>query len=111
VKAVQEQMEAAASPRRHPGYPANDELLLVDIAMHHECADVARAASHYQRLISLAEPRGLRPLVAHGHLGLAVCRQRTDRGLEAKDHLAIASAMYREMGMASALETAEAVRS
>jgi hypothetical protein len=59
-------------------------------------------------LSSLAEPRGMRPLVAHCHLGLGkLCRQTGQRE-QAREHLTNATAMYREMGMTYWLEQAEA---
>ena len=49
--------------------------------------------------VALAEPRGMRPLVAHCHLGLGKLYRRTARREEAPEHLATATTMYREMGM------------
>jgi hypothetical protein len=49
------------------------------------------------------------PLVAHCHLGLGKLYSRTgDRGT-AKEHLATAATMYREMGMTFWLEQAQRV--
>ncbi len=39
------------------------------------------------------------PLVAHGHLGLGLLHSRTDKRQEAREHLTIATTMYREMDM------------
>ena len=41
----------------------------------------------------------MRPLVARGHLGLGRLYRRTVQGDEAQRHLALATAMFREMGM------------
>ena len=50
----------------------------------------------------------MRPLVAHCHLGLGRLYRRTGKRLEAEEHLATATAMYREMDMQFWLEAAEA---
>jgi hypothetical protein len=47
----------------------------------------------------LAEEVGMRPLVAHCHLGLGKLYRRTGDHDQAREHLATATAMYREMGM------------
>jgi hypothetical protein len=46
--------------------------------------------------------------VAHCHLGLANLYRQTGKWPEAQDHLTTAVRMYREMGMSSWLEKAEA---
>jgi hypothetical protein len=56
----------------------------------------------------LAEPRGMRPLVAHCRLGLGKMHHRMGDPGQAKGHFTIATAMYREMGMTYWLEQAEA---
>jgi hypothetical protein len=67
-----------------------------------------KAEGYYCQALAFAEPRGMRPLVAHCHLGLGklFCRSG-DRG-QAQEHLSIAMAMYREMGMTYWLEQVEA---
>jgi hypothetical protein len=50
----------------------------------------------------------VRPLVAHGHLGLSKLYRRTGKREQAQEHLATATTMYREMDMGFWLETAEA---
>ena len=56
----------------------------------------------------LASEIGLRPLVAHCHLGLGKLYRRTGKEQEAQEHLSIATTMYREMDMKYRLEQAEA---
>jgi hypothetical protein len=52
--------------------------------------------------------RGRRTLlVAHCHLGLGKLYHRTDKREQAREHLATATTMYREMGMTYWLEKAE----
>ena len=49
----------------------------------------------------------MRPLVAHCHLGLGKLYRRTGQREQAREHLTIATTMYREMGMTYWLEKAE----
>jgi len=90
--------------------PANEAFalsLLGEIALHRDPADVEAAQRHYREALTLAEPRGMRPLVAHCHLGLAKLYRRTGKRQEAQEHLTTATTMYREMGMTYWLEQAE----
>jgi hypothetical protein len=50
----------------------------------------------------------MRPLVAHCHLGLGKLYRHTGKRQEAHEHLAIGTAMYREMDMRFWLQQAEA---
>jgi class 3 adenylate cyclase/tetratricopeptide (TPR) repeat protein len=58
--------------------------------------------------LSLAEELGMRPLVAHCHLGLGRLYRRTGDQAQANGHLTTAMTMYREMDMRFWLEKAEA---
>jgi len=97
-----------SSPR--PGVVAYALYLLGDIATHSDSFDAARGEAHYRKALALAEPRGMRPLVAHCHLGLGKLYRRTGRQQEAQEHLTTATRMYREMGMTYWMEQAEAER-
>jgi hypothetical protein len=57
--------------------------------------------------LDLAKQLGMRPLVAHCHLGLGKLSRRTGKREQAQEHLAIATTMYREMDMRFWLEQAE----
>jgi uncharacterized protein HemY len=46
-----------------------------------------------------AEGLGMRPLVAHCHLGLGKLARRAGDVVKAREHLRTATAMYREMDM------------
>ncbi len=91
----------------HAGFRAQTLHLLGDIATHPDRFDAERGETHYREALALAEPRGMRPLVAHCHLGLAKLYGRTGKRLEADEHFATATSMYREMGMTYWLEEAE----
>ena len=64
--------------------------------------------AHYRQALALAEPRGMRPLVAHCHLGLGTLFRRTGTREQAREHVSTATTMYREMDMRFWLEQAEA---
>ena len=70
--------------------------------------DAERGETYYRQALALAEPRGMRPLVAHCHLGLGKLCARTGNPQEAQEHLTTATTMYREMDMRFWLEQAEA---
>jgi tetratricopeptide (TPR) repeat protein len=71
-------------------------------------AGVEDAEGYYCQARALAEPRGMRPLVAHCHLGLGKMHRRVSNPGQAQEHLTTAMAMYREMGMTYWPEQAEA---
>jgi transcriptional regulator with AAA-type ATPase domain/tetratricopeptide (TPR) repeat protein len=81
--------------------------LLGDIASHPDRFDAARGEAHYCKALALAEPLGMRPLIAHCHLGLGKLHLRTGERERAHQHLTIATTMYREMDMQFWLEQAE----
>ena len=99
---------AVASSPRHPGFAAHALHLLGDVATHPERLDAETGEAHYRQALALAEPRGMRPLIAHCHLGLGKLYRRTGDHVKAHEHLMTASAMYREMDMGFWLEKAEA---
>ena len=70
--------------------------------------DADAAEAHYREAMKLAEPRGMRPLVAHCHLGLGRLYGRIGKSEQSLEHLTTATTMYREMGMTFWLEPAEA---
>jgi class 3 adenylate cyclase/tetratricopeptide (TPR) repeat protein len=57
------------------------------------------AERYYREALALAGELGIRPLVAHCHLGLGKLYRRMDKRAGAQEHLTIASMMYREMDM------------
>jgi tetratricopeptide (TPR) repeat protein len=93
--------------RRERGPQAYALCLLGNIAVRLEPAQIELAAIHYQQARAVAEELGMRPLVAHCHLGLGKLYRRTGKREQAQEHLTIATTMYREMGMTYWLEQAE----
>jgi len=63
---------------------------------------------YYRAALALAEPRGMRPHVAHCHFGLGKHHRRRGDREQTQAHLATAMAMYREMSMTYWLDQAEA---
>jgi len=91
-----------------PGFVAHALHLLGNIASHPDRFDAEGAEGNYRKALALAEPRGMRPLVAHCHLGLGKLYQRTGKREQAQEHLTTATTMYREMGMTYWVEKTEA---
>jgi tetratricopeptide (TPR) repeat protein len=90
-----------------PGWAAHALHLLGDIATHPDRLDAASGEAHYRSALALAEPRGMRPLVAHCYFGLGKLYRRRGESEPAREHLATAMKMYREMDMRFWLEQAE----
>jgi tetratricopeptide (TPR) repeat protein len=79
-----------------------------EIATRRELPDNALAQAHYQQALALAEELGMRPLVAHCHLGLGTLYTRLDQQEQAYTELSIAIDLYRAMDMTYWLSQAEA---
>jgi class 3 adenylate cyclase/tetratricopeptide (TPR) repeat protein len=99
-----------ALARRERGHEAWAVRLLGDIEAHPDRFNAESGEALYREALALAEPRGMRPLVAHCHLGLSKLYRRTGKREQAQEHLTTATSMYREMGMTYWLEKAEAER-
>jgi DNA-binding NtrC family response regulator/tetratricopeptide (TPR) repeat protein len=82
--------------------------LIGEIAAQHDRPDVTTAEAHYRAAMALASELGMRPLVAHCHLGLGRLAARTGNAGNARQFLTTAATMYREMGMSFWLGKAEA---
>jgi len=98
---------AVESSPHHPGFAAHALDLLGDIATHPDRFDAESGEAHYRQALALAEPRSMRPLVAHCHLGLGKLYRRTGKRKQAQEHLTTATTMYREMDMRFWPEQAE----
>jgi tetratricopeptide (TPR) repeat protein len=82
--------------------------LLGNIAIHRERIGAGTGDVCFHKVLEIGAPRGLRPLVASGHLGLGTLLRMTDKSDEAREHLTTASTLYREMDMPYWLQKAEA---
>jgi tetratricopeptide (TPR) repeat protein len=81
--------------------------LLGEIAVHRDPPEVESAEDNYQQALALAEELGMRPLLAHCHLGLGQLYAKTGRGAEARAALSSAIELYRAMEMTFWLPQAE----
>jgi tetratricopeptide (TPR) repeat protein len=99
---------ALESSPSHPGFAAHALHLLGDIATHPDRFDAEGGKAYYRDALALAEPRGMRPLIAHCHLGLGKLCHRTGKRDQAQEHLTTAATMYREMDMRFWREQADA---
>jgi class 3 adenylate cyclase/tetratricopeptide (TPR) repeat protein len=97
---------AVESASSQLGFAAHALHLLGDIATHHDQFDAEAGGSYYRRALALAEPRGMRPLVAHCHRGLGELYRSAGKERKAEKRLATATSMYRDMEMRFWLETA-----
>ena len=98
----------ALSREQHERAREADALrLLGGIAAGADPPDVATAETNYRQALAVASELGLRPLVAHCHLGLGRLYRQRGTSERAPIHLETATAMYREMGMSFWQDRAE----
>jgi len=105
-----EEAERALAWARAAGERGGEAIalaLLGQVAAAAEPADANAAASCYAQGLALAEELGMRPQVAHCHLGLGRLYRRTGDDVKARECLATAATLYREMGMSHYLKQAE----
>jgi hypothetical protein len=67
------------------------------------------AEAHYRDALAIAQELGMRPLVAHCHLGLGKLYRRAGTREQAQGHLSVAVTVYREMDMTYRLNQSESV--
>jgi class 3 adenylate cyclase/tetratricopeptide (TPR) repeat protein len=82
--------------------------LLGEIWAHRDPPEVEQAEIHYHQAINVAEELGMRPLLAHCHLGLGTLYTKMDRREQARAELSSAIELYRAMEMTFWLPQAEA---
>jgi class 3 adenylate cyclase/tetratricopeptide (TPR) repeat protein len=97
ARSAGEQALALARERGERGHEARVLNVLGRFALDGEPADLDLAEHHFRLARGLAETLGMRPLLAHVHLGLGRLRRRA--GADADAHLRTAAGLYREMDM------------
>jgi DNA-binding NtrC family response regulator/tetratricopeptide (TPR) repeat protein len=97
-----------ARDRKQRSFEALALRLLAEVASHRDRFQPGEAEACCRQALALAGELGMRPLVAHCHLGLGKLSRRTGTREQAHEHLTTATTMYREMGMTYWLEQAEA---
>ena len=97
-----------ARAHKERGHEAWALRLLGEIAAHQAPPEIEPAAHHYRQALALAEELGMRPLVAHCHLGLGTLYAKTGQREQARAELSTAIEMYRAMEMTFWLPQAEA---
>jgi class 3 adenylate cyclase/tetratricopeptide (TPR) repeat protein len=97
-----------ARERGERGHEAWALRLLGEIAAHSDPPDLESAPAQYGQALARAQELGMRPLVAHCHLGLGTLYRRTGDHPKAEEHLTTARAMYQGMDMGFYLAQADA---
>ncbi|HSF31522.1 MAG TPA: adenylate/guanylate cyclase domain-containing protein [Candidatus Tectomicrobia bacterium] len=97
-----------AREQQERGNEAYALRLLGEVAAHRDPPASAVAQSHYQQALTLADELGMRPLMAHCHLGLGSLLLRLGMREQAHSELSAAMAMYRGMEMRFWVPHAEA---
>jgi class 3 adenylate cyclase/tetratricopeptide (TPR) repeat protein len=90
------------------GWEAWTLRMLGEIGSRRDPAGTEEARAHYGQALSLAQDLGMRPLIAHCHVGLGRLARRAGRRQDAEAHIATATGLFREMGMRFWLERTEA---
>jgi predicted ATPase len=97
-----------ARDKKERGYEAWTLRLLGEIASYTGPPEIQQPEDYYQQAMALADELGMRPLIAHCHVGLGKLYRRIGNRQQAEEHLSTAAAMMREMQMGLWLERAEA---
>jgi DNA-binding winged helix-turn-helix (wHTH) protein/class 3 adenylate cyclase/tetratricopeptide (TPR) repeat protein len=95
--------------RQERGNQAWTLQLLGDIAARDAFAEGAQAEVDYQQALALANELGMRPLLAHCHLGLGALYHHLGREGQAQAALLTAMALFRSMDMPFWLPHAETI--
>ena len=86
-----------ARAHKERGHEAWALRLLGEIAAHQDPPEIEPAEHHYRQALALAEELGMRPLVAHCHLGLGTLYAKTGQREQARAELSTAIELYRAM--------------
>ena len=107
--ALAEHTLALAREHQERGHQAYALRLLGEIAARGDLLESDQSGDNYRQALALAEELGMRPLVAHCHLGLGKLYAKIGRHAKARAELSAAVELYRAMEMTLWLPEAEAV--
>jgi class 3 adenylate cyclase/tetratricopeptide (TPR) repeat protein len=107
ARAAAQRALGLARQYKERGHEAYTLWLLGEIAAREDPLDITEAANHYRQGLALAEALGMRPLIAHCHVGLGKLCRRSGKREQAEEHLSNGAAMMRDMQMGIWLEKAE----
>jgi hypothetical protein len=99
---------ARTGKRQKRGYPAYALRLLGEIVAQREPPENEPAETFYRQVLPLADELGMRPLLAHCHLGLGTRYATLGHDDMARTALAAAIELFRVMDMTVWLPQAEA---
>jgi tetratricopeptide (TPR) repeat protein len=105
--ALAERTLALAGARHERGNEAYTLHLLGEIMARRQLPEHDQAEAFYRRGLALAEDLGMRPLVAHCHVGLGKLYATVGRRAEAGAELTVARGLYQTMEMTYWLPQAE----
>jgi class 3 adenylate cyclase/tetratricopeptide (TPR) repeat protein len=108
ARAAAQRALGLARQHKERGHEAYTLRLLGEIAAREDPLDIGKAENHYRQALAVAEELGMRPLIAHCHVGLGKMYRRASNPQQARTHLTDGVAMMREMEMGLWLEKAEA---
>jgi tetratricopeptide (TPR) repeat protein len=108
AQVLAERALAHAQAHQERGNHAYALRLLGEIAARREPPESEQAGDYYRQALALAGELGMRPLLAHCHLGLGTLYGRTGRVEPARAELTAAIKLYRVMDMTFWLPQAEA---
>jgi tetratricopeptide (TPR) repeat protein len=89
------------------GWEAYALRLLGALAAQGDPQDINMAETHYRQAMAVADELGMRPLLAHCHLGLGTLYSKAGLRQRARPELSTASEQYRGMQMTFWLSQAE----
>ena len=107
AQALAERALAHAREHQERGHEAYALRLFGEIAARREPSERDQVEDYYCQALALADELGMRPLVAHCHLGLGTLYGRRGRVEQARAELAAAIELYRAMDMTFWVRQAE----
>jgi tetratricopeptide (TPR) repeat protein len=97
-----------ARAHKERGHEAHVLRLLGEIAAHRDPPDVKQAEAAYRQALALADELGMRPLIAHCHLGLGTLYRQSGGLGQHRAELSAAIELFRIMDMTFWLTRGEA---